>query len=83
MSQDYNKPWEGPESKNNDNVMTIGEWIGILIILAVPILNILMYVLWAFSSGTNKNLQNFCRATLIIAAITIAFGMLIGGCSYI
>ncbi|WP_353094489.1 hypothetical protein [Tissierella praeacuta] len=74
--------WESSGfKKSNDDVMTVGEWIGVLIVLAIPILNILMYFVWGFSENTNKNLQNFSRATLIIGAILIGFGVLFGGCT--
>lgn len=76
--------WESSGvKKNNDDVMTVGEWIGVLIVLAIPILNILMYFVWGFSDSTNKNLQNFSRATLIIGAVLIGFGALLGGCASI
>jgi len=79
----YNKSWESPGSKNNDDVMTVGEWITVLIVFAIPIINIVMYFIWGFGGNANKNLQNFCRATLIIAAVGIVFGLLFAGCSRI
>ncbi|NLC02659.1 MAG: hypothetical protein GX787_00070 [Tissierellia bacterium] len=66
-----------------DSVMTVGEWIGVLIVLGIPIVNIIMYFVWAFSSTTNENLSNFCKATLLIALIVFAFALLIGGCAVI
>ena len=34
-----------------------------------------MYLVWAFSSGTNLNKKNFCKATLIWMAIGIIVGI--------
>ena len=64
-----------------DSVMTVGEWIGVLIVLGIPIVNVIMYFIWAFSSTTNENLSNFCKATLLISLIVIAFAILFGGCA--
>lgn len=70
-----------PEGNNTDDVMSIGEWIFTIIILGIPIVNIIMYLVWAFSSGTNKNKQNYCKASLIISGVAILFALLLGGCS--
>ncbi len=72
---------KGPSGRNTEDIMTVGEWIGVIIVLAIPILNVVMYFIWAFSSGTNENLKNFCRASLILAGIAIFLGVLLGGCS--
>jgi hypothetical protein len=56
---------------NNEKPMSVGDWFVTLLILAIPLVNIIMYLVWAFSSGVNLNKQNFCRATLIWMAIGI------------
>lgn len=65
----------------NDSVMGVGEWVGVLFILAIPIVNVIMYFIWAFSSNTNENLSNFSKATLLIALIGIGLAVLLGACS--
>lgn len=49
-----------------DASMSLGDWLITLIILCIPLVNIIMLLVWAFSGGTNVNKQNFCRAYLII-----------------
>ena len=56
---------------HNEKPMSVGDWFVTLLILAIPIVNIIMYLVWAFSSGVNLNKKNFCRATLIWMAIGI------------
>lgn len=68
---------------NVDDVMSIGDWIGALIVLSIPILNIIMYFVWAFSDEINKNKKNFARASLILAAIALGLGFLMSACSII
>lgn len=62
---------------NREEVMSVGDWMLILIVLAIPIVNIIAYLIWAFSSDTNKNKQNFSRATLAFVPIWI----LLASCS--
>ena len=77
-NNDYNH--YSKEPLNTEDVMTVPEWIGVLIVLAMPILNLIMYIMWAFGRRTNENLKNFCRATLIIGTIGILLSIMLGGC---
>ena len=52
-------------------VVSLGEWIITFIVLAIPLVNIIMLFVWAFSGGTNPNKQNFCKATLIVYLVGI------------
>jgi len=71
----------------NDNyrdtyeVMSVSKWIGTILILGIPILNIIMYVIWAFSSNTNPNLSNFCKATLLVGIIGFFIALTLASCS--
>lgn len=65
---------------NSDEVMSVGQWIGVIIVLGIPIVNIIMYLVWAFSSTTNRNLSNFCKATMLIALISMGLALSLGAC---
>jgi hypothetical protein len=54
---------------NRDLPLSVGDWLLTLIVLAVPILNIILYIFWAFFSKGNKGRINFCRASLILALV--------------
>lgn len=71
----------GDNRDNTDDVMSVMQWVGVILILGIPIVNIIMYFIWAFSSTTNENLRNFCKATLLITAVAIVFIFLFAGCS--
>ena len=62
--------------------MTVGDWMLTLLILAIPIVNLIMYLVWALSGSGNINRRNFCRASiywfLIILGIYISFMAFIG-----
>lgn len=71
------------DNSNVDDVMTVGDWIGTMIILSIPIVNIIMYFLWAFGDSVNKNKKNFAKATLILGAMGLVLGGLLASCSVI
>jgi hypothetical protein len=57
-------------------VMSTVEWLGTLLVLLVPILGIVLYFIWAFGSGGNPHRRNYCRAALIMMAISIGLSIL-------
>ena len=62
---------------DNEEVMSTSEWLGTLLVLTlVPVVNIIMMFVWAFGNG-NANRKNFCRAYLIIFAISFVLGILL------
>lgn len=65
---------------NTDEVMSVGMWVGVIIVLGIPIVNLIMYLVWAFSSSTNKNLSNFCKATILLVLIGFGIALLFGAC---
>ena len=60
--------------------MTVGGWMLTLLVLAIPIVNLVMYLIWALSSAGNVNRRNFCKASiywfLIILGIYLSFVIL-------
>lgn len=63
------------ETNRETRIMTVGDWMVTLLILSLPLVNIIMLLVWAFSSGGNTNRRNYCLATLlwfvIVAALSI------------
>ena len=45
--------------------ISIGNWIISLILTMIPIVNIIMLFVWAFSNGTNPTKANWAKAALI------------------
>jgi len=73
---------------DNDSVekpLTTGEWFVSLLVLGLPIIGLIMYFVWGFSSG-NMGRRNFCRAALIwmlvmfgLAIVTLIAFLVLGG----
>ena len=57
--------------------MTIGDWIITFIIMVIPIVNLVMLFVWAFSSGTNPSKKNWAKAELIIMAVVIVLSIIL------
>lgn len=56
--------------------VSVGDWILTLFLLAIPVINIVMLFVWAFSSGTAVSKANFAKATLIWMAILIVLSLI-------
>ena len=65
----------------DDEVVSIGVWIVVLIVLAIPIINIIALLVLAFGNH-NENLKNFAKASLILGGIGLLLAILVSGCSY-
>lgn len=61
----------------NEKPLTTGEWVVTLLVLMIPLVNFVMYFVWAFTDG-NISRRNFCRAQLLIIAIVLALAMVVG-----
>ena len=57
--------------------VSFGKWMIVLLILAIPVVNVVMLLVWALGSRTNPSLSNFSRAFLIYfilaSALVFAF----------
>ncbi|MDD2385393.1 MAG: hypothetical protein PHP52_01265 [Bacteroidales bacterium] len=47
----------------------IGEWIGVMIIMAIPLINFIMLLVWAFGNG-NPSKANWAKAALLVGIIS-------------
>lgn len=63
-------------TNQDTSVMTLGQWMLTLLIIAIPCVNIVMLFVWGFGAG-NENRKNYCRAVLIFAGIGIVIYFLL------
>lgn len=71
---EYSQPQTG---SGNSGIVGVGEWLVTLILTAIPIVGIVMLFVWAFGSNTKPSKANWAKAALIVAAIAIAFYILV------
>jgi len=55
--------------------ISIGNWIITLIILAIPLVNIIMLIVWAASGSTHPSKKSFAQAELIIFGVVICIAV--------
>ena len=69
-----------PEMKNT-RTLGVGEWMITILLYLIPVINIIMMAIWAFSSRGNVHRRNLSRACLLwiillllgfVVAITVA-----------
>lgn len=60
----------------SDDVMSVGDYVITMLIMALPLVGFIMTLVWAFGSSVNANKKNFCRATLIWMIIGIAISVI-------
>ncbi|MGL4805653.1 MAG: hypothetical protein ACRDD8_09190 [Bacteroidales bacterium] len=56
-------------------VISVGDWLITVILLAIPLVNLIMLLVWAFGGGTNPNKANFAKATLVLYLIMIVLSI--------
>jgi hypothetical protein len=53
----------------------IGNWILTFIILAIPLVNIIMLIVWAASGSTHPSKRSFAQAYLILLGAVFVFAI--------
>lgn len=56
--------------EDDKKVMSMGDWLLTILAFVIPCAGVVLYFVWAFSKGGNQNRKNFCRAYLIVWAIS-------------
>ena len=65
-------------SGSDESPLSVGDWFITILVLAIPIVGLIMYLVWAFGSSGNVNRKNYCMAMLIWCVIGLAFALVFG-----
>lgn len=57
--------------------MSVGQWLITMLIMAIPIVNVVMLVIWGFGNSDNPNRKNWAIAQIIVIAVMIVIWMLL------
>ncbi len=63
----------------DERPLSVGEWLVTLIVAAIPIVNLIALLWWAFSSGGNLNRRNWARASLVLMLVAVFVMILLSG----
>ena len=66
--------------KNDSNYVSVGSWMLMMLVTAIPCIGVIMIVVWAFT-GENESRKNYYRAILawfgillVLSAVLAAMG---------
>lgn len=70
MNNSYMDPEYVPDYVRKGSDMTVGAWIGTLILTAIPVVGFICLIVWAFSGSPEKrSRKNWAIAQLILMLI--------------
>jgi hypothetical protein len=72
--QDYNR---GGYNRQQSDVITVGDWMITILIMIIPLINIIMLFVWAFSGGPKVSKANWAKASLLWLLIMIVIYIII------
>lgn len=79
MDNNYNQNYQhGMNGNQLEPPLSLGNWLIIMLLIAIPCVNIVMLFIWAFGREGSISKKNYARATLIIMAIGLIFSLIFG-----
>lgn len=76
MPNNYTASSYVPPRTEENKPLTVGQFLLMDLICAVPVLNLIMLVMWGFGAEPNATRKNWARSRLIWVAIGMAFVIL-------
>jgi len=63
--------------KNDSNYVSVGSWMGMMFVTAIPVIGLIMTLVWAFT-GENETRKNYFRAILMwfVVGIVLVVGVI-------
>ncbi len=59
-----------------DDELSVGQWLGTLFLLCIPVVGLILLFIWAFGSNTQIDKKRYAQAQLIFAAIGLVLGII-------
>ena len=68
-------------NNENSNYVSVGSWMWMMFVTAIPILGLIMILVWAFT-GENESRKNYYRAMLswilVLVALVVVLAVVVG-----
>lgn len=78
----YQYQQQPPYFQNNEPV-SVGEWILTYIVLSIPLIGLIMMFVWGFGKNTKRSKANFCKAILLLSAICCVLAFVCFGIAFV
>ncbi|NLC40514.1 MAG: zinc ribbon domain-containing protein, partial [Clostridiaceae bacterium] len=53
-----------------DPPLSVGQYIGMFLLMMIPVVNLVLLLVWAFGGSVNRNKKNYAKATLLLMLIS-------------
>ncbi|WP_461812049.1 hypothetical protein [Faecalimonas sp.] len=73
----YSQPQNYNPQGNDNDVMSVGEWLLTILATIIPCVGLVLYLVWAFGKNGNANRRNYCKAWLIYWLIQMVLTIII------
>ena len=73
--------FDGKNDFFDNSVMSVRQWLAVMSVMIIPVVNVVMIVCWAFAEKeiTNSNKVNWARASVILLTAFVVVIALVGG----
>ncbi|MHB8961621.1 MAG: zinc ribbon domain-containing protein [Saccharofermentanales bacterium] len=61
-----------------DAPLKVGDYVGMFLLMCIPIVRFIMILVWGFGSSSNVNKKNFARAVMILFVIGLVLSIIFG-----
>ncbi|MDR1638640.1 MAG: hypothetical protein LBT59_02990 [Clostridiales bacterium] len=68
-----------PPPESEPGALSQKEWIIIVLLQTIPCVNVIMMLVWAFSSGGNPTRKRVAEAWLIVSVCVMAISFILNG----
>jgi len=69
--------WIGPDAMNTteNKPVSISDWIITFLLLAIPVVNLVMLLVWAFGSSAHPSKKTYAQAALIVGVVAVVLAL--------
>ncbi len=73
--------FDGKNDFFDNSVMSVRQWLAVMSVMIIPVVNVVMIFWWAFAEKelTNSNKVNWARASVILLTACVIAVSLLGG----
>lgn len=57
--------------------VSVGEWIITFILVAIPVVNLVMLLVWAFGSSTHPSKKTYSQAALLVGVVAVVLAVVL------
>ncbi|MDF1494342.1 hypothetical protein [Caproiciproducens sp. CPB-2] len=76
--QEPNSAYQNPAVYEDSAPLSIGSYLVMMLVGAIPVVGLVMMLVWAFSGSANTNRKNYARAFLIVMLIGVVLSIIFG-----